>query len=304
MLPRGGVRPAAVGSLQAGGGIQPTVLTLKRVPPVPAEAGVLTPGNLRGRSRWEIEDLALLVGNREERVGEYFLVERGEDGFLRLEGDLRRFKRIGASMDGGTLEVAGPVGAHAGAGMRGGLLAVEGDAGDWLGAHMEGGKIVVTGNAGDHVGGAYPGHRVGMRGGVILVGGTAGHVAGARMRRGLVAIAGGVGDFAGHAMVAGTLLVWGQVGRWAGARMRRGTLMLFGPAHIPPTFRYSSLLAPPFWPVLHRYLAQEGFVLPGEIAAASFHRYSGDVNELAAGEILVWSGAGEGDRRPAPPGVE
>lgn len=270
---------------------RPTVLRLKEVPPAPVEAGALVPSTFHGRTRDEIKRLTLLVGNREEPLGEYFDVEPGEDGLLRLEGDLSRFKRVAAGLDGGWVHVVGAVGPHAGAGMRSGQLVVEGTAGDWLGAHMEGGKVMVLGDAGHLVGGAYRGYAVGMRGGLILVSGNVGEMAGAGMRRGVIAVGGRAQDFVGYGMRAGTILVWGGSGARAGSLMRRGTIILFARTELLPTFRYDCLVQPLFWPVLRNYLEQEGFLLPQVTVGARFHRFGGDTNELGKGEILLWAGA-------------
>ncbi|MCR4418690.1 MAG: formylmethanofuran dehydrogenase subunit C [Clostridia bacterium] len=269
---------------------RPTVLRLREAPPVPVEAGIIMPSNLCGKSRREIEELRFLVGNREEPLGRYFAVEAGEDAALRVEGDLSRFKRVGAGMDGGLLHVVGPVGPHAGAQMRSGLLVVEGTAGDWLGAHLEGGKIVVLGDAGHRAGAAYCGYATGMKGGLIIISGRAGQMVGARMRRGIIAVGGGALDFAGYGMRGGTLLVCGEAGERVGATMRRGTAILFSPCELLPTFRYGGLFTPLFWLVLKNYLDREGFRLPEEAVRSGFHRFTGDHNELGKGEVLIWAG--------------
>lgn len=269
---------------------RPTVLRLREPPSVPVEAGVIVPSNFVGKTRREIEGLRLLVGNREEPLAEYFEVELGESAALRVEGDLSRFKRVGAGMDGGLLQIVGPVGAHAGAGMRSGLLVVEGTAGDWLGAHMEGGKIVVLGDAGHLVGAAYRGYETGMKGGLIIVSGRAGEMVGARMRRGTIAVAGEVLDFAGYGMRGGTVLVCGEPGERIGATMRRGTVILFSSRELLPVFRYNCLFVPLFWSVLKNYLDQEGFCLPEAAGQGRFYRFTGDHNELGKGEILIWAG--------------
>src|SRR5919199_4779612 len=139
-------------------------LTLREEPVVPLEAEVLRPDRLARASREEIEALPVWHGNERTRMGEFFAVSGAGDD-VRLEGDLRRVKLVGAGMTAGRLTVAGDVGMHAGAGMRGGELHVEGDAGDWAGAGMRGGTLVVRGSAGRPPGGVYAGERAGMRGG-------------------------------------------------------------------------------------------------------------------------------------------
>src|SRR5919197_2615069 len=177
-------------------------LTLREEPLVPLEAEVLCPDRLAGASREEIEALPVWHGNERGRLGEFFAVSgAGED--VRLEGDLRRVKLVGAGMTAGRLTVAGDVGMHAGAGMRGGELHVEGDAAEWAGAGMRGGTLVVRGSVGSRLGGVLPGERAGMRSGEIVVHGDAGEQVGSGLRRGLIAVAGRVGDGAGLRMLAG-----------------------------------------------------------------------------------------------------
>src|SRR5919202_3579807 len=180
-------------------------LTLREEPAVPLEADVLRPDRLAGASREEIEALSVWHGNERARVGDFFAVSGAGDD-VRLEGDLRRVKFVGAGMTIGRLTVAGDVGMHAGAGMRGGELHVEGDAGDWAGAGMRGGTLVVRGSAGRQLGGVHPGERAGMRGGEIVVHGDAGAQAGAGVRRGLIAVAGRAGEGAGLRMLAGGIV--------------------------------------------------------------------------------------------------
>jgi len=276
-------------------------LTLKTAHDLPVEAEALTPENVTGKDRAQIESLPLLVGNRRERVGDHFDVEvvpggppdqtGGEDGpaTLLLAGDFSRFKRLGERMAAGRMVIDGPVGFHAGAFMSGGSLTLLDDAGDYLGAHMQGGRIEVRGSAGHFAGAAYRGYSVGMTGGMILVHGDAGEMPGARMRRGLVAVRGTCGDGPGFAMRAGTVLIGGLSGVRAGANMARGTVILLTrPPALLPTFRYNCAYQPPLWPLLLAALAKADFRLPGAGPEAVFESYSGDVNEGGRGDILVW----------------
>lgn len=277
------------------------VLTLIKEPPVPAEMEGIIPESLAGKGKDQIADLTFWVGREKVRVGDYFQVEinqvPGNQGpgplpRLRLVGNLSRFKRIGWEMAAGEIQVQGPVGFHAGAFMQGGTLEILGDAGDWLGAHMQGGKIVVQGKAGHFVGAAYRGYAAGMRGGAILIGGSTGQMLGARLRRGLIVAGGEAGDCAGFGMLAGTIVVFGSAGARAGALMRRGTIMLFQPTQLLPSFVYDCTYRPPFWPLLARHLGAETggrdrFPLPIQAESLSFKRYSGDLNELGKGEILI-----------------
>src|ERR687895_2656002 len=156
-------------------------LTLREEPVVPLEAEVLCPDRLAGASREEIEALPVWHGNERTRLGEFFAVSGAGDD-VRLEGELRRVRFVGAGMTAGRLTVAGDVGMHAGSGMRGGELHVEGDAGDWAGAGMRGGTLVVRGSAGGPLGGGFPGVGGGVGGRGSLAGGVPGRPAGPRLR--------------------------------------------------------------------------------------------------------------------------
>src|SRR5215218_7645632 len=257
-------------------------LTLREQPAVPLEAEVLSPDRFAGAGREEIEALAMWHGNERTRVGEFFAVSGAGEDDVRIEGDLRRVKLVGAGMSGGRLTVAGDVGLHAGAGMRGGELHVEGDAGDWAGAGMRGGTLVVRGTAGSRLGGVYPGERAGMRGGEIVVHGDAGEQTGAGLRRGLIAVAGRVGDAAGLRMLAGTIVAIGGLGPRAGAGMRRGSIVTMARATPLATFVFSCAYRPPFLRLRALGLAVSDEQLDGRYA-----RWCGDALELRRGEILI-----------------
>ncbi len=265
-------------------------LTLREQPVVPLEAEVLRPDRLAGAGRAEIEALPVWHGNERTRVGEFFAVTGAGDD-IRVEGDLRRVKLVGAGMTAGRLIVAGDVGMHAGAGMRGGELHVEGDAGDWAGAGMRGGRIVVRGSAGRQLGGVYPGERAGMRGGEIVVHGDAGAQAGAGRRRGLLAEAGRVDEAAGRRMLAGTILALGGLGPRAGAGMRRGSIVTMAPATPLATFVFSCVYRPPFLRLCLRRLRALGLAVPDEQLDGRYARWCGDSLELRRGEILILEAA-------------
>jgi formylmethanofuran dehydrogenase subunit C len=262
-------------------------LTLREEPVVALEAEVLSPDNLASASRAEIEALPVWHGNERTRVGEFFAVSGAGEDDVRLEGDLRRVKFVGAGMTAGRLTVGGDVGMHAGAGMRGGELDVEGDAGDWAGAGMRGGRLVVRGSAGRQLGGVYAGERAGMRGGEIVVHGDAAAQAGAGLRRGLIAVAGQVGEAAGLRMLAGTIVALGGVGARAGAGMRRGSIVTMAPATPLATFVFSCVYRPPFLGLYLRRLRALGVAVSDEHLDGRYARWSGDGLELRRGEILI-----------------
>src|ERR671915_29321 len=223
----------------------PLTLTLREPPTVPLETEGLTPDRLANRGRSEIEALTAWHGNRREQLADFFAVSGNGDEELRLEGDLRRVKFLGAGMTAGRLIVAGDAGMHTGADLRGGELVVEGDVGDFAGVNMRGGRLVVQGSAGHQLGGAQPGEYAGMRGGEILVHGDAGDQLGAGLRRGLIAVGGRVGEAAGLRMLAGTIVALGGLGPRSGAGMRRGSIVTMAPVAPLPTFVVLCIYRPP-----------------------------------------------------------
>jgi formylmethanofuran dehydrogenase subunit C len=265
----------------------PLTLTLHEPPTVPLETEGLSPDRLAGRRRGEIEALTVWHGNRRARLAEFFAVSGDGEEELRVEGDLRRVKYIGAGMTDGRLTVAGDAGMHTGAEMRGGELVVEGDVGDFAGTGMRGGRLVVQGSAGHDLGGMHPGERAGMRGGEILVHGDTGDQAGAGLRRGLIAVAGRVGATAGLRMLAGTIVALGELGARPGAAMRRGTIVAMSPVTLLPTFAFACSYRPPFLRLYLRHLRALGLPLTDEQIDGRYARWSGDGLELRRGEILI-----------------
>jgi formylmethanofuran dehydrogenase subunit C len=267
-------------------------LTLREPPAVPLETEGLAPDSLAGRGRGEIEALTVWHGNRRARLGDFFTVSGDGDGELRVEGDVRRVKFLGAGMTGGRLIVAGDAGMHTGAAMTGGELVVEGDVSDLAGTAMRGGRLVVRGSAGHQLGGAYPGERAGMRGGEILVHGDAGDQVGAGLRRGLIAVAGRMGDAAGLRMLAGTIVALGGLGAHPGAAMRRGTIVAMSQVTLLPTFSFACTYRPPFLRLYLRRLRELGLPLTDEQIDGRYARWAGDGLELRRGEILIYEGRG------------
>jgi formylmethanofuran dehydrogenase subunit C len=272
--------------------LMPLTLTLREPPTVPLETEGLSPDRLAGRSFGEIEALPVWHGNRRVPLADFFALSGDADEELRVEGDLRRVKFLGAGMTAGRLIVAGDAGMHTGAGMRGGELVVEGDVGDFAGTGMRGGRLVVEGSAGHNVGGAAPGARAGMRGGEILVHGDAGDQAGAGLRRGLVAVAGRVAAAAGLRMLAGTIVALGGLGAAPGAGMRRGTIVAMSQVTLLPTFAYACSYRPPFLRLYLRRLRALGLPLTDGQIEGRYARWAGDGVELRRGEILVLEAGG------------
>jgi formylmethanofuran dehydrogenase subunit C len=263
-------------------------LTLRARPDAPLEAGVVTPDNLLGKSAAEIAALAVVYGNEQVSLGDFFLVDGAGSADVVLRGDLSRVKNLGAGMARGNLCIEGDAGMHLGAGMCGGSIVVHGNTGDWAGAEMTGGIIHVHGNAGHGLGGAYRGSRYGMNRGMIIVDGNAGNEAGAAMRRGLIVIGKDTGDFTGAFMVAGSIIVFGKLGIRAGAGMLRGTIVTFKQPQLLPTYRYDCTYSPSFLDLLFQSLRHHGVSVPDLSRAGRVHRYSGDFNRIGKGEILVY----------------
>jgi formylmethanofuran dehydrogenase subunit C len=265
----------------------PLTLTLRESPAVPLETGGLSPGALAGLGRAEVERMPVWHGNRPAELGDFFTVAGDGDEDLRVEGDLRRVKFVGAGMTSGRLTVAGDAGMHTGAGMRDGELVVEGDVGDFAATGMRGGRLVVRGSAGHQLGGALPGERAGMRGGEILVQGDAGDQLGAGLRRGLIAVGGRVGEAAGLRMLAGTIVALGGLGATPGAGMRRGTIVAMTEVALLPTFAFACSYRPSFLRLALRHVRGLGLPLGDEQIEGRYARWSGDGLELGRGEILV-----------------
>jgi formylmethanofuran dehydrogenase subunit C len=268
----------------------PLTLTLREPPTVPLETEGLTPDRLATRRRAEIEALTVWHGNRRAELADFFTVlgDGGEE--LRVEGDLRRVKFLGAGMRAGRLIVAGDAGMHTGSDMRGGELVVEGDVADFAGTGMRGGRLVVHGSAGHQLGAAQPGERAGMRGGEILVQGDAGEQVGAGLRRGLIAVAGRIGEAAGLRMLAGTIVALRGLGAAPGAAMRRGTIVAMSEVTLLPTFAFACSYRPPFLRLYLRHLRALGLPVTDEQIEGRYARWCGDGLELRRGEILISEG--------------
>jgi formylmethanofuran dehydrogenase subunit C len=267
------------------------VLTLRRALDRAVDAGELRFERFAELSTAEIERRAVRVaGVGPVPLGELFTVEGERSARVRIAGDLRRVERLGAAHESGDLVIEGPVGREVGVRMRGGRITVRGDAAWGAGLEMAGGVLDIDGNAGARAGGAAPGAKRGMTGGELVVRRSAGPEAGASMRRGLVAVAGDAGPGAGRATIAGTVVIFGAAGPDAGQWSKRGTVVALGSVAVPPTYRYACTYRPQYASVLLKYL-EERHRLPAGSARRRglFRRYSGDLAELGAGEILVWT---------------
>ena len=265
-----------------------TILTLKAQPPAPLEADCITPDGFLSKTAAEIASLPVVCGNAPAQLGDFFAVEGDGDTEVTVEGDLARVKHIGTGMTQGQITVHGSVGMHLGAAMRGGRIVVHGSADDWAGAEMRGGQIHIHGNAGHGLGGAHRGSRRGMNRGLILVDGNAGNEVGSVMRRGLIVVGGDTGDFAGAFAMAGSIIVFGRLGARPGAGMKHGTIVTYHPPELLPTFRFDCVYQPGFLRLFLQSLRAHGVTVRDEHLAGYYRRYSGDMNALGKGEILVY----------------
>jgi len=267
-----------------------TILRLRESSTLPVEAGVISPDRFAELSRAEVAALPVLLGRRQKTLGDLFDVEGDGAAEIEIEGDLSHVKWIGQGMTQGRITIRGNVGLHLGSGMRGGEIVVQGDVGAWAGAQMAGGTLRVQGNAGPLLGGPYAGQGRGMRGGVIVIDGDAGPRAGERMRRGLIVIEGDAGEMAGARMIAGTLAVLGRLGARPGAGMKRGTIVALGGLAdgLLPTFRYACTYQPVFMRYYLRRLQAMGLPISQERMEADCQRFTGDINTIGKGEVLVY----------------
>ncbi|HEX5386699.1 MAG TPA: formylmethanofuran dehydrogenase subunit C [Gemmatimonadales bacterium] len=223
-------------------------------------------------------------------LGEFFEVRGGRSHRIRFAGDLTQIEGLGTGLDGAEVVIEGAAGRATGARMRSGRIEVHGDAGWGAGLELAGGVLDVRGNVGPRAGGAPLGAKRGMTGGVVIVRGSAGPEAGAAMRRGLVAVAGDVGESAGRAVIAGTVVVFGAVGPNPGRWSRRGSIVALGNITPPATYAYACTYRPEYVAFLLKHLAERHRMAPPrEHSSGLYRRYSGDLAELGAGEILAWT---------------
>jgi formylmethanofuran dehydrogenase subunit C len=231
-----------------------------------------------------------VAGTGSVAVGDLFTVSGERSSRIRLVGDLSQFEGLGTGLDGGEVVIEGDGGPHIGARMRRGQITVTGNAGWGAGLEMAGGVLEIAGSAGARAGGASPGAKRGMTGGEIVVRGSAGPEVGACMRRGLVAVGGDAGEGAGRATIAGTVVIFGATGPNPGQWSKRGTVVALGSVTPSATYRYACTFRPQYLGLLLRYLGdRRRLPVTREHLMGSYRRYSGDLAELGAGEILAWT---------------
>jgi formylmethanofuran dehydrogenase subunit C len=203
--------------------------------------------------------------------GDLFDVDGSPSGQIRFTGSLELADRLGAGLIEGEVIVDGSVGREAGLAQAGGTLDIGGDAGPRAGA-------------------APLGYKRGMTGGELIVRGSAGPEAGAAMRRGLIVIAGEAGDRLGLGMIAGTVVVFGSTGTDPGLWSKRGSVVALGKISPPLTYSYACTYQPAYLRLLLLRLSTGyGLAVRPRHLNGLYRRYSGDMAELAKGEILAWT---------------
>lgn len=267
-------------------------LILRQQPSLRVDLRGVIPSALALLTAQQLASLPLGHGRDLVALGEFFVVAPRDDDRLLLEGDLSRFDRVGWELDGGSLQVDGPVGDHAGGAMRDGALVVHGHAGQLAGCEMAGGRLEIHGNVGDFAAASLPGSMDGMRGGVLLVHGSAGIRFGDRMRRGSALVFGDAGDFLASRMVAGTVALGGRAGAHVGYGMRRGSVVLADAAAQPPppaTFVPAIGDASVFWQLLARDLARLGGAgsVFADLPQRRARRWLGDLAAGGKGELIL-----------------
>jgi len=101
-------------------------------------------------------------------------------------------------------------------------------------------------------------------------------------------VRGDMGDFSGAFAIAGTLMVFGRLGRRAGAGMKRSTIVAYRQPELLPTFAFDCVYRPIFLQLILQTLHLEGFFIEEEWRTGAYRRYSGDLNALGKGEILIY----------------
>jgi formylmethanofuran dehydrogenase subunit C len=204
------------------------------------------------------------------RLGDLFEVTGNPEGRIRFSGNLEYADRLGAGLSEGDVKVESSVGREAGLALAGGTLDIEGDTGPRTGA-------------------APLGFKRGMTGGELIVRGSAGPEAGAAMRRGLLVIAKSAGERTGLGMIAGSVVIFGSAGKETGLWSKRGSVVALGKITPPPTYAYVCTYQPTALHLMFTRLnVRYGLSVQRKHFTGFYRRYSGDMAELAKGEILEW----------------
>jgi formylmethanofuran dehydrogenase subunit C len=206
-------------------------------------------------------------------LGDLFDLGGDPNGHIRFSGDLMLADRLGAGLRQGEVTVEGNVGNEAGIALAGGALDIDGDAGARAGA-------------------APLGFKRGMTGGELIIRGSAGPESGAAMRRGLLVIGKNAGERTGLGMIAGNVVVFGAAGTDTGLWSKRGSVVALGGVTPPLTYAYACTYQPIHLRLmLTRLRTKYRLSVTRKHLTGYYRRYSGDLAELARGEILEWTAA-------------
>ncbi len=263
--------------------------TLKDIPRQRIDMSPLTPDNLAGKSRKEIELITLQSGTRKIPAAELFRIKGDDAANIVFADACDKLDHIGAAMTGGRILIDGDAGAYLAFQLSGGEIILSGNAGAYAASEMKKGLVEIKGNAGDYLAAALPGDQRGMSGGTVIVLGNAGDRVGDHMRRGAVLIEGNVGDYCAARMTAGTIAALGKVGILPGYAMKRGTLLLRKmPEKLPATFNDCGTHVLGFLPMLTAsWQSYGGKFARLPKAKSPMQRYMGDFANNGKGEILV-----------------
>lgn len=106
------------------------MITLSSIRPfkVPIDAACITPDTFSGKTKEEISDLPIWEGKCKVKLKDLFKIEVDgtveKEVSIKVSGDLRKVRRIGAGMSSGSITVQGDVGNHLGEGMKGERLSL------------------------------------------------------------------------------------------------------------------------------------------------------------------------------------
>jgi len=221
------------------------ILNLKYDESIPVEAEAITPDNFSNKTKEEIEELDLYLGNKVVKLRDIFDVSVDGDKTAKIDetriiikGNAYRIKRIGEGMTEGEIVVEGSVDMRCGAMMQGGRITVKGNADSWTGQEMAGGEIIIEGDAEDYVGSAYRGALSGMSGGKITIKGNVGLYLGEKMSGGEIIVEGDADMLAGLEMTGGMITIKGDA-IMPGGEMTGGEVVVMGDViDRLPTFKY------------------------------------------------------------------
>jgi formylmethanofuran dehydrogenase subunit C len=253
------------------------ILTSVKKSQYPIIAQCINPDVFQEKTKKEIENLPIWIGNKKRKLADLFKIEKSsvDSPGITINGDNTQVRRIGWGMTQGEIIVNGNVGMHLGKKMSGGKIVVNGNAEGWAGSEMKGGLIEIKGDAGDYLGSPYRGSTVGMRKGKIIVHGNVGSDAAVFMKSGIIRIRGNVGPFMGFRMTGGVVHVEKNAGTRLGACMIGGKIVVSGMLeNIMPTFAIELIKG-------------KVKIESGEKAVGPFYVFLGDLAENGRGKLFI-----------------